>query len=153
MLNRALIHSYSVRTLQYALPALIGFSSGILINKLSPRHLLLIGCIGYPLKVVAYLCFEITLNRGLDLTLNRGFVAFASITLAICQGVSGSVLPYMMLTYPAELFKGRSIGSFHGLWSLYASIGAIVSSCNVAVGLGPVSDSADRYHSRTHTKR
>ena len=145
VLNKALSYTYDVRTLEYALPAVIGFSSGILINKLSPRYVLLIGCIGYPLKVAAYLCFEFTLDRG--------FVAFAGITLAICQGVSGSVLPYMMLTYPAERFKGRSIGSFLGLWSLCASVGAIVSSYTVAVCLGPVSDSADRYLSRTHTKR
>jgi MFS family permease len=145
VLYDALSHSYNVRTLEYALPAVIGFFSGILINKLSPRYLLLFGCIGYPLKVAACLCLEFTLERG--------YVVFAGITLAICQGVSGSVLPYMMLTYPAERFKGRSIGLFLGLWSLCASVGAIVSSYTVAVCLGPVSDSADRYHSRTHKNR
>lgn len=112
VLYDALSRSYDIRTIEYALPAVISFFSGILINKLSPRYLLLIGCKGYPLQVAAYLCFEFTLNQG--------FVDFAGITLAICKGVSGSVLPYMMLTYPAERFKGRSVGSFHGLWSLCA---------------------------------
>jgi hypothetical protein len=147
----ALSHSYNVRTLEYALPAVIGFFSGILINKLSPRYLLLIGCIGYPLKVAACLSLEYVLNRGL--VANRGFVAFAGITLAICQGISGSMLPYMMLTYPAERFKGRAIGSFLGLWSLCASVGAIVSSYTAAVCLGSISDSADRCHSRTRKNR
>jgi len=136
VINEALSYSYDVRTLEYTLPAMIGFFSGILINKLSPKYLLLIGCIGYPLKVASYLCFQYTYNRE--------FVNFAGITLAICKGVSGSVLPYMMLTYPAERFKGRAIGSFLGLWSLCAAVGAIVSSYAVAVCLGPISDFADR---------
>ena len=121
-LNIALIStSGNVRATEYALPSVVGFLSGILINKVGPKYSLLAGCVGYPLKVAAYLCY--------DYTQNSGFIAFAGVVLTICQGISGSVVPYLMLAYPTQNFKGRAIACFLGLWSLCALIGASASTC------------------------
>jgi MFS family permease len=142
-LNDALIISeyvYDVRKAEYILPAVVGFFSGVFINKLGPRYSLLIGCVGYPLKLAAYLCFEYIYSQH--------FMVFAGIILAICQGISGSVVPYMMLAYPAERFKGISIGLFLVIWSFCAFVGALVSSSTFTLCIAPDSDLVDRYCSR-----
>ena len=141
-LNFALAYtSWNVRATEYALPSVVAFLSGILINKLGPKYSLLAGCVGCPLKVAAYLCY--------DYTQNQGFIAFAGVVLTICQGISRSVVPYLMLAYPTENSKGRAIAWFLGLWSLCALIAASASTCTgcVRIGVAP-SDIGDR--SRFH---
>lgn len=137
-LNMALVTtSWNVRATEYALPSVVGFLSGILINKLGPKYSLLAGCVGYPLKVAAYLCYEYTYNTS--------FIAFAGVVLTICQGISGSVAPYLMLAYPTEISKGRAIAWFLSLWSLCALIGASASTCAVCVrSVAALSDIGDR---------
>lgn len=119
--------TWNVRATQYTLPSVVGILSGFLINQIGPRYSLLAGCVGYPLKIAAYLCYGYTLNGG--------FVAFAGIVLAFCQGISGSVVPYIMLAYPTQKCKGRAIACFLGLWSLSALVGAAASAERVATVL------------------
>jgi MFS family permease len=121
------------------LPSIAAIFSGIFINKFGPKYSLLAGCVGYPLKVAAYLCYEYTQNTG--------FIAFAGVVLTICQGVSGSVVPYLMLAYPTQNYKGRAVAWFLGLWSLCALIGALASICTGCVRLVEApSDIGDRSH-------
>ena len=146
-LNTALVFtSWNVRATEYALPSVVGLLSGVLINKLGPKYSLLAGCVGYPLKVAAYLCYHYTYTirtnwyRKPPPEGSQDFIAFAGVVLTICQGISGSLVPYLMLAYPTEKFKGRAIAWFLGLWSLCALIGASVSTCAgcVCIGVAPL---------------
>ena len=138
--------SWNIRAIQYALPSLVGFFSGIFINKLGPKYSLLAGCVGYPLKIAAYLCY--------DYTYSYDFIAFAGLVLTACQGISGSVVPYLMLAHPTENSKGISIASFLGLWSLSALIGSSASPCAdcIRIEVAP-SDIYDRSCSHRPLKR
>lgn len=119
----------NVRAAEYALPSVVGFVSGILINKLGPKYTLLVGCVGYPVKIAAYLSNDGLYRRcyvGSEDCYSR-FEEFAGILLAFCQGLSGSVVPYLMLVYPTANSKGLAVAGFLGLWSLSALVGAAVS--------------------------
>ncbi|KAF8641532.1 hypothetical protein AX16_009909 [Volvariella volvacea WC 439] len=80
----------------------------------------MIGCLGYPLYIGAFLAMNIHPTAG-------GFVIAAGAILGICAGLLWTAQGSLMLAYPTEAQKGKFIGIFWGVFNLGAVVGASVS--------------------------
>ncbi|KAI0005286.1 MFS general substrate transporter [Russula compacta] len=104
----------------YATFALAAFFAGSVNNVLGPRMTLLLGSSGYAIYIGSYLVFNIHKNAG-------GFVIAAGAILGLCAGLLWTAQGSLMLAYPTEDQKGKSIGIFWSIFNLGGVVGAAVS--------------------------
>jgi len=96
-----------------------GFVGGAITNRLGTRATLLLGCMGYPVVISAYLCYLYTYNIG--------FVIFSGALLGCCSGVVWSALGQIVLSYPREAYKGRYVAFFFAIYRITDVVGYLVS--------------------------
>lgn len=104
----------------YATFAVAAFFAGSVNNVLGPRMTLFLGSSGYALYIGSYLVVNIHENAG-------GFVIAAGAILGACAGLLWTAQGSLMLAYPTEDQKGKSIGIFWAIFNLGGVVGAAVS--------------------------
>ncbi|KAF8480765.1 MFS general substrate transporter [Russula ochroleuca] len=104
----------------YATFAVAAFFAGSINNVLGPRMTLFLGSSGYAIYIGSYLVVNIHQNAG-------GFVIAAGAILGFCAGLLWTAQGSLMLAYPTEDQKGKSIGIFWSIFNLGGVVGAAVS--------------------------
>jgi len=104
----------------YATFAVAAFFAGSINNVLGPRMTLFLGSSGYAIYIGSYLVVNIHKNAG-------GFVIAAGALLGLCAGLLWTAQGSLMLAYPTEDQKGKSIGIFWSIFNLGGVVGAAVS--------------------------
>jgi hypothetical protein len=112
----------------YAAFAVVGFFAGSVTNALGIRFALSFGGLGYCVYISSYLCYNHTRNLG--------YVIFSGLLLGACAGVLWSAQGAIMMSYPVEKLKGRSISLFWIIFNLGAVIGSVVSQDRGALCTG-----------------
>lgn len=102
----------------YSTFCVVGFSAGSIANRIGLRLTLGIGGFGYFLYLASLLCYNHTSNAG--------FLIFAGAVLGLCAGLLWTAQGAVMLSYPLEKNKGRSIAWFWAIFNLGGVIGALV---------------------------
>lgn len=109
----------NANTAVYATFSVVGFFAGSIANRLGLRITLGIGGFGYFLYVASLLSYNH--NR------NAGFLIFAGTLLGFCAAMLWAAQGAVMLSYPSENDKGKSISIFWTIFNLGAVIGSLVS--------------------------
>lgn len=110
----------NANTALYATFSVVGFFAGSIANRLGLRLTLGLGGFGYFLYVASILSYNH--NR------NAGFLIFAGALLGVCASMLWAAQGAIMLSYPSEKDKGKSISIFWMIFNLGAVIGSLVSS-------------------------
>ena len=104
----------------YATFAGFGFFAGSIANRIGLRLTMAFGGFGYFLYVCAILSYN---HNG-----NTGFLIFAGALLGLCASLLWTAQGAVMMSYPYERNKGRSIAWFWMIFNLGGVIGALVCS-------------------------
>ncbi|KAM0554871.1 hypothetical protein ACHAPJ_006606 [Fusarium lateritium] len=113
--------------------AVVGFFAGSIVNKLGLRLTLAVGGFGYPVFVASLLVYNHTQNVG--------FLLFASALLGFTAALFWTAQGAVMISYPAEEDKGRSISVFWSIFSMGAVIGGLIPLAqNIHSSSGAVND-------------
>jgi hypothetical protein len=102
----------------YSTFAGVGFFCGSIANRIGLRLTLGIGGFGYFL----YICSILSYNHNG----NAGFLIFAGALLGFCAAMLWTAQGAVMMSYPSEGSKGRSIAWFWVIFNLGGVIGALV---------------------------
>jgi hypothetical protein len=102
----------------YSTFAGVGFFCGSIANRIGLRLTLGIGGFGYFL----YICSILSYNHNG----NAGFLIFAGALLGFCAAMLWTAQGAVMMSYPSEGSKGRSIAWFWIIFNLGGVIGALV---------------------------
>ncbi|KAJ5352608.1 major facilitator superfamily domain-containing protein [Penicillium brevicompactum] len=108
----------NANTTLYCLFAVVGFFAGSIVNTIGLRLALLLGGLGYPIFVASLLVYNHTENTG--------FLIFAGGLLGISAALFWTAQGTVMISYPAEEKKGRTISLFWIVFNLGAVIGGLI---------------------------
>jgi len=105
-------------TALYSTFSVVGFFCGSIANRIGLRLTLGIGGFGYFL----YICSILSYNHNG----NAGFLIFAGALLGFCAAMLWTAQGAIMMGYPSERSKGKSIAWFWMIFNLGGVIGALV---------------------------
>lgn len=102
----------------YSTFAVVAFFGGTVCNLLGLQTTLLVGTLGYPLYVGAFLSYNMNQNEN--------FVIAAGAILGVCAGLLWTAQGAIMMAYASEGEKGRFIAIFWAIFNAGAVIGGLV---------------------------
>lgn len=105
-------------TALYATFSIVAFFAGSIVNRVGIKLTLSFGGLGYCIYVASFLCYNHTANDG--------FIVFAGALLGVCAGLLWAAEGAIMLSYPAEKDKGKSIALFWVIFNFGGVVGSLV---------------------------
>lgn len=96
-----------------------GFFAGSIVNTLGVKLSLSIGGLGYALYVASFLSYNHNQSDA--------FVILAGAVLGACAGLLWAAQGVIMMSYPGEGNKGKSISIFWMIFNLGSVVGSLVS--------------------------
>ncbi|KAL2826168.1 major facilitator superfamily domain-containing protein [Aspergillus pseudoustus] len=108
----------NANTTLYCIFSVVGFFAGSIVNKVGLRLTLLLGGLGYPVFVASLLVYNHTQNTG--------FLIFAGAMLGVSAALFWTAQGTVMISYPAEEEKGRTISLFWMIFNIGAVIGGLI---------------------------
>ncbi|CAI6097107.1 unnamed protein product [Clonostachys chloroleuca] len=127
-------HAQTVaNTALYGVFAVVGFFSGTIANVLGIRFTIAFGGLGYCIYAASFLSYNHNQNFG--------FTVFAGAFLGLCAGLLWTGQGAVMMSYPAEEYKGRYISWFWIIFNSGAVLGSLIPLAeNIHKTAGPVTD-------------
>ncbi|EPQ53697.1 MFS general substrate transporter [Gloeophyllum trabeum ATCC 11539] len=112
--------SANANTALYAIFGFFAFFSGSITNVLGPRLTLFLGTTGYVLGLGSYLAMNIHPNAA-------WFVITAGAIQGVCAGLLWTAQGSLMMAYPTDAQRGKSISVVWTIYNLGGVVGAAVS--------------------------
>ncbi|CDH59299.1 mfs general substrate transporter [Lichtheimia corymbifera JMRC:FSU:9682] len=123
-LNSIIAHRGNVNVMDasygllYACFALVGFVAGSVTNKLGVRWTIAVGVLGYLVHASSQWAYD---TRNVS-----GYLIAASAIFGCCAGLLWSAQGAVMMSYPEEKDKGKSIAIFWAIYNIGTIIGSII---------------------------